>query len=108
MLGRKSPRMASPRSRTTPIPRSPSSPSAPQEKANGHIKKITQREQSPREDPVRRQLAAAYARVSTDRQEQQESIGSQIETLQHAAAERGYELPAEFMFIDDGYSGAPP
>ena len=63
------------------------------------------------EDPtqaahVRLKLAAAYARVSTDRQEQQESIGSQVEAVQRAAAEGGYDLPTEFLFIDDGYSGA--
>jgi hypothetical protein len=51
-------------------------------------------------------LAAAYARVSTERHEQQESIPSQLDALQHAAAERGYDLPAEFLFSDDGYSGA--
>jgi len=50
-------------------------------------------------------LAAAYARVSTERHEQQESIPSQLDALQRAAIERGYDLPAEFLFIDDGYSG---
>jgi len=51
-------------------------------------------------------LAAAYARVSTDRQEKQETIASQLDALQKAAEDSGYDLPAEFLFIDDGYSGS--
>ena len=56
--------------------------------------------------PTVPKLAAAYARVSTERHEQQESIPSQLDALHRAAAERGYDLPPEFLFIDDGYSGA--
>jgi len=51
-------------------------------------------------------LAAAYARVSTERQEQQETIASQLEALRRAAKDGGYDLPPEFEFIDEGYSGA--
>jgi len=51
-------------------------------------------------------IAAIYARVSTEKQEKEETIASQIEALRQATTERGYELPSEFVFIDEGYSGA--
>lgn len=51
-------------------------------------------------------IAAAYARVSSDKQEKEETISSQIEGLCKTAEDRGYELPKEFIFTDDGYSGA--
>jgi Resolvase, N terminal domain len=102
MLGRKTPSLASPRPRP-PIPHvihpSTTSPAQPSGEST--------RNSAAGEDPTqavraRVKLAAAYARVSTDRQEQQESIGSQVEALQRAAAEGGYDLPTEFLFIDDG------
>ena len=49
--------------------------------------------------------AAGYARVSTGKQEQEATIASQLAVLRQAAAERGYALPDEFLFTDDGYSG---
>ncbi|MBI4264786.1 MAG: recombinase family protein [Acidobacteria bacterium] len=49
--------------------------------------------------------AAIYARVSSDRQREQETISSQTEALQAYAAEHGYGVPAEWVFEDDGYSG---
>jgi DNA invertase Pin-like site-specific DNA recombinase len=102
MLGRKPPHLAGSRSRFTtgPTDRHPK----PQEKS--HSQKILPSEKRPQAEAGPLKLAAAYARVSTDRQEQQESVGRQVETLQGAAAERGYDLPAEFVFVDDGYSGA--
>lgn len=51
-------------------------------------------------------IAAAYARVSSDKQEKEETISSQIEGLCRTAEDRSYELPKEFIFTDDGYSGA--
>jgi site-specific DNA recombinase len=48
--------------------------------------------------------AALYARVSTDLQEKEQTIESQLETLRHYAADRSYEVVAEY--IDEGYSGA--
>src|SRR5262245_7233236 len=108
MLGRKSPHLASPRSRTAPSPsRSPEPPTNPvKQKEAGDIKKITPSNPELKVEPSLQKLAAGYARVSTDRHEQQESVKRQVETLQQAAAERGYELPTEFIFVDDGYSGA--
>ena len=47
---------------------------------------------------------AIYARVSTERQEERGTIGSQLELLRTAAEAAGDEVVAEF--VDDGYSGA--
>ena len=47
---------------------------------------------------------ALYARVSTERQEERGTIGSQLELLRAAARADGHEVVAEF--VDDGYSGA--
>jgi DNA invertase Pin-like site-specific DNA recombinase len=46
---------------------------------------------------------AIYARVSTERQEERGTIGSQLELLRTAANADGDDLVAEF--VDDGYSG---
>ncbi len=47
---------------------------------------------------------ALYARVSSDRQEKQRSIGSQIDALQARAVAEGWTVAQHG--IDDGYSGA--
>lgn len=47
---------------------------------------------------------AVYARVSTERQHDRGTIGSQLAALRQRAAAAGDEVVAEF--IDDGYSGA--
>jgi len=47
---------------------------------------------------------ALYARVSTDRQERQRTIGSQLEALEAKAAAEGWKV--ELSCVDDGYSGA--
>lgn len=48
--------------------------------------------------------AALYARVSTDAQQKEGTINSQIAELKKQIAEAGHELVKEY--IDDGYSGA--
>jgi site-specific DNA recombinase len=48
--------------------------------------------------------AALYARVSSERQEKEQTIGSQLEALRRYASEHSLELVEEF--IDDGYCGA--
>ena len=48
--------------------------------------------------------AALYARVSSDRQEHEETIQSQVEALRRYAQEREYRVVVEYL--DDGYSGA--
>ncbi|OPH12079.1 hypothetical protein FE88_12565 [Azospirillum brasilense] len=50
--------------------------------------------------------AALYARVSSDKQEKEQTIASQLETLHRAAAERGFQVAPDLVFADDGYSGA--
>src|SRR3954465_7932280 len=51
-------------------------------------------------------IAAAYARVSTQRQTDSQSIESQLERLRAHAHAQHWELPADSVFRDDGYSGA--
>ena len=53
-----------------------------------------------------RSLAALYARVSSEKQEQEQTVASQLDALYHAADARGYALTAELVFVDEGYSGA--
>jgi site-specific DNA recombinase len=48
--------------------------------------------------------AAIYARVSSERQEKEHTIGSQLEALRAYAAKNGMEIVEEFT--DEGYSGA--
>jgi site-specific DNA recombinase len=50
--------------------------------------------------------AAVYARVSTTRQAQAQTIEQQLDRLCAAAAERGWELEDQHVYRDDGYSGA--
>jgi len=50
--------------------------------------------------------AAIYARVSSARQKEQETIVSQTQALRAHAGQLGLDVPAEWVFEDDGYSGA--
>jgi site-specific DNA recombinase len=50
--------------------------------------------------------AAVYARVSSDRQKENQTIASQTAALKEYAETHGYLVPAEWVFEDDGYSGA--
>jgi site-specific DNA recombinase len=50
--------------------------------------------------------AAIYARVSGARQKEEQTIGSQIEELNKAAESWGLEVPDEWIFTDEGYTGA--
>lgn len=50
--------------------------------------------------------AAIYARVSSARQKQAETIGSQTAALRRHAEQLGLEVPEQWMFHDDGHSGA--
>src|SRR5260370_38811356 len=49
---------------------------------------------------------AVYARVSTPRQAQAQGIEQQLDRLRAAAGERGWDLEAQHVYRDDGYSGA--
>src|SRR4051812_46596995 len=50
--------------------------------------------------------AAIYARVSTGRQERDQTIDSQLTALRQWATAGGHELPEALVFTDEGYSGA--
>ena len=50
--------------------------------------------------------AAIYARVSSARQAKDETIGSQLAALTGHAGQHGLDVPPEWVFTDDGYSGA--
>lgn len=52
------------------------------------------------------QAAALYARVSSDRQKEQHTIGSQVTALIQYADTHDYMVPPEWQLQDDGYSGA--
>ena len=49
---------------------------------------------------------AAYARVSTERQAETQTIEQQIEALRAYAQQQGWSLPDERIYKDDGHSGA--
>jgi site-specific DNA recombinase len=51
-------------------------------------------------------MAAIYARVSSARQKEEQTIASQIAALRAHAAADGLEVPPEWVFEDDGHSGA--
>ena len=51
------------------------------------------------------QSAAIYARVSSDRQRESETIASQTAALKTYAAAHEYLVPPAWVFEDDGYSG---
>jgi site-specific DNA recombinase len=50
--------------------------------------------------------AAIYARVSSDRQKQEQTIASQRAALLEYADAHGYTVPSEWIFQDEGYSGS--
>jgi site-specific DNA recombinase len=52
------------------------------------------------------QPAAIYTRVSSDRQKEDHTIASQTAALLEYAKSNGYVVPAEWVFQDEGYSGA--
>lgn len=50
--------------------------------------------------------AAIYARVSSQQQKQEQTIASQVTAVQEHAASLGYEVTPEWIFEDEGFSGA--
>ena len=50
--------------------------------------------------------AAIYARVSSARQAKDETIGSQLSALREHAATSRLDVPEEWVFADNGHSGA--
>jgi site-specific DNA recombinase len=50
--------------------------------------------------------AAIYARVSGQRQKEEQTVGSQVAECKTAAESWGLEVPEGWLFTDEGYSGA--
>ena len=50
--------------------------------------------------------AAIYARVSSAQQREEKTIASQTAALREFAEKEGYQVPDEWIFEDEGYSGA--
>lgn len=51
-------------------------------------------------------VAAIYARVSSDQQREEHTIASQTAALVEFAKSAGYGVPDEWIFQDEGFSGA--
>src|ERR1700676_4233816 len=51
-------------------------------------------------------LAAIYARVSSEQQREEHTIASQTAALIEFAQSRDLEVPKEWVFEDEGFSGA--
>ena len=51
-------------------------------------------------------IASIYARVSTSRQEQEETIESQLAEIKKRISDDGNILSDENIFIDDGWTGS--
>jgi site-specific DNA recombinase len=51
-------------------------------------------------------IAAIYARVSSEQQREEKTIASQIAALVDFARSEDYSVPDEWIFQDEGYSGA--
>ena len=50
--------------------------------------------------------AAIYARVSSDKQKEENTVASQTAALVEFARKEGYDVPREWIFEDEGFSGA--
>ena len=54
----------------------------------------------------RMEIAAIYARVSSDQQKEENTIASQTAALVEFAREQGFSVPDEWVIEDEGFSGA--
>jgi len=52
-----------------------------------------------------RKLAAIYARVSSSKQKEDETIGSQVSALLRMAKDQNFTVPEGWVFKDEGFSG---
>src|SRR5262249_53959523 len=80
-------------------------PGAPTAPAQGPTSSPSARHTAPASGGRGLTRAALYARVSTDKQEREETVASQVDLLRQTAATRGYEILPGNVFIDDGVSG---
>jgi site-specific DNA recombinase len=49
---------------------------------------------------------AIYARVSSERQKERETIASQVAALEEYARNQNWMVPPQWQFLDEGFSGA--
>lgn len=55
---------------------------------------------------MKKQIVSIYARVSSTQQKEEETINSQIDILLAYAKKNEFEVPLEWIFKDEGYSGS--
>jgi site-specific DNA recombinase len=55
---------------------------------------------------MKKKLAAIYTRVSSTQQKEEETIDSQVDVLINYANQNNFEVPCEWIFKDEGYSGS--
>jgi Resolvase, N terminal domain len=60
----------------------------------------------PGSEPTGPETRGPVARVSTEKQEREETVASQVDLLYQAAAASGYDIAPTSVFIDEGVSGA--
>jgi site-specific DNA recombinase len=106
MLGRQTPRLAGTRPAATAGPDIDLSTDHPPDLAISRDHNRVRPASTPSPAGGAVSLAAIYARVSSDTQEKDQTIASQLAALRQAAQERGYQVPPEWEFVDDGHSGA--
>jgi site-specific DNA recombinase len=106
MLGRQTPRMAGTRPAATPCPEVDPSTHLYPDPIIPHDRSPRHAASAPSPACGALNLAAIYARVSSEAQEKDQTIASQLAALRQAAQARGYQVPPEWEFVDDGYSGA--
>lgn len=66
---------------------------------------LRRRRAPPHSKGVPTMRVAIYARVSTGRQERDQTIDSQLTSLRQWVTSQGHELPDALVFKDEGYSG---
>lgn len=59
-----------------------------------------------KKQPLQTARAAIYARVSSQKQKEGETIASQVSSLKALAEKKGYRIPDTLVFLDDGVSGS--
>lgn len=89
---------------TNPAPNSTPNSEAAREPASGTANSNSTSSSASGGTPGR--TAAIYARVSSARQKKDETIGSQTAALRTHAAAAGLTVPEQWVFTDEGHSGA--
>ena len=59
----------------------------------------------PQVEKSKERMACLYARVSSQQQKEEETIDSQVHALLQFANSHEYQIPKDWIFIDEGYTG---